>query len=202
MVLATMLPAALPAIQSGGARQVAEDPDPALGPAILLATFLAAWTVLGLAIDATMVVGRTVAARRPAARSRSRPPPYSPLRVGTSSARRSGGPSTPTRHPARRLVHPGTRSGSQNASPAPWAGVLRVGLRHAGDSIACSWALMLPMVVAGAVDPWWMAGLTGIMAYETAGRHGRRASRVAGRLLLGLAGIVLLAGWLPSFGPS
>ena len=46
-----------------------------------------------------------------------------------------------------------------------------------GGWLACfgsSWALMLLMFGEGFGNLWWMGALTGVMVYETGGRHGQR----------------------------
>ena len=73
----------------------------------------------------------------------------------------------------------------------------RHGVRLAVDGLACSWALMIAMLAVGVGGLWWMAALAGLMAYETIGHHGAQPAEVAGRLLIGAAGVVLLTGWLP-----
>jgi predicted metal-binding membrane protein len=96
------------------------------------------------------------------------------------------------RHPSDQL------DGGAGIEPgAAW-----LGFRHAIDCIACCWALMLVMFAAGFANLWWMAALTAVMAYETLGRHGQRAARAVGILMLGLAGLVVLTGWVPGFGAS
>jgi predicted metal-binding membrane protein len=80
-------------------------------------------------------------------------------------------------------------------------GGFRPGLVHARDCLGASGPLMLLMFGAGFANLWWMAGLTFLMAYETRGRHGERASAVAGFALLYLAVLALtnqgLPAWLP-----
>jgi predicted metal-binding membrane protein len=58
------------------------------------------------------------------------------------------------------------------------------GLRHGAVCLAGSWALMLLMFAQGFSSLPWMLGLTGLMAYETMGRHGDLARVLAGGALL------------------
>jgi predicted metal-binding membrane protein len=79
---------------------------------------------------------------------------------------------------------------------------VRLGLRHALDCVASSWALMLLMFAAGFANLGWMAALAALMVYETTGRHGQRAASAAGASLLALAGLVVMTGWMPGFGAT
>ena len=90
------------------------------------------------------------------------------------------------------------------ADPASSAGSLvdgaaRAGLRHGLDCLGSSWALMLLMFAEGFGSLWWMVALTAVMGYETAGRHGQRASAAVGIILL-LAALTVLSSPLPGGG--
>jgi len=74
----------------------------------------------------------------------------------------------------------------------------RLGLHHGLACLACSWALMLVMSGEGFASLPWMAALTAVMAYESAGRHGRWAASVVGAVLLLVALTVLLVSLLGS----
>jgi hypothetical protein len=63
----------------------------------------------------------------------------------------------------------------------------RHGCRHGIVCLGCCWALMLLMFAPVAATFWWMAALTALMVYERVGRHGARAARAAGVVLLGTA---------------
>jgi predicted metal-binding membrane protein len=65
----------------------------------------------------------------------------------------------------------------------------RLGLAHAADCLASSWALMLLMFAAGFANLAWMAILAAVMAYEALGRHGARFGIGVGVVLLGLSGV-------------
>ena len=52
---------------------------------------------------------------------------------------------------------------------------------------------MLLMFAEGFANLWWMVGLTGLMTYEAAGRHGQRAARAVGFSLVSLAVFLLVA---------
>jgi predicted metal-binding membrane protein len=95
---------------------------------------------------------------------------------------------TACRHPARL---------DANGAPRWWV-LVAIGFRHGLACVASTWAVMIVMVAAGLGDAWWMAALTVAMVYEAAGRHGVRMASLAGVLLLWLAALILLPGWLPA----
>ena len=66
-------------------------------------------------------------------------------------------------------------------------------LDHGLACLGSSWALMLLMFAEGFANLWWMAALTALMVYEANGRHGLRAARFAGAVLL-VAGLAVLSG--------
>jgi len=73
---------------------------------------------------------------------------------------------------------------------------VRLGISHALDCLASSWALMLVMFGSGFASVPSMAAMTLLMAYEVTGYHGQRAATIAGVLLL-LGGLWAVAGPLP-----
>jgi predicted metal-binding membrane protein len=189
MVAATMLPAALPAVRSAAAasRRV---PRPALVTTAFLLGFLAVWTVFGsLTFIAAQALERLIAAAPWLA---ARPWLLQASVVALAGAyqltpmKRSS--LAACRHPARL---------SADGAGGRWATV-GIGARHGLACLASSWALMAVMVVAGLGDLWWMAALTMVMVYEAVGRHGFRMAGGAGALLLWLAALILLPGWLPA----
>lgn len=183
MVGAMMLPASLTTLRLVERRSVgARRPGTARGT--FLVGFLLAWGVFGvLAFAADVVLHRVVDATPWLA---SRPSlieaslfalaglyQFAPLKRNSLAA---------CRHPA------GMPLAGGRSEPA-W---LRSGLDHGLDCLGSSWALMLLMFAEG-FNIWWMAGLTPLMIYEAGGRHGLRASRLAGLVLL-LAGLAVLSG--------
>ena len=76
------------------------------------------------------------------------------------------------------------------------SGAFRLGVGHGLFCLGCCWALMLVMFAAGVAVLWWMAALTALMVYEKAGRHGERLKPIAGAVLLGLAGLMVVSGIL------
>jgi len=85
--------------------------------------------------------------------------------------------------------HP--RAGALRGGGVARAGFM-VGLAHAADCVVCSWALMLLLFAAGVDNLAWMAGITGVMAYEALGRHGARVGLAFGVALLGVAGLTAI----------
>jgi predicted metal-binding membrane protein len=84
----------------------------------------------------------------------------------------------------------------------PARGGFITGLEHAIDCLGSSGGLMLLMFGAGFASLWWMAALTGLMAYEVRGRHGQLATSLAGIGLLALAAVAFLFGGLPAWGAT
>jgi predicted metal-binding membrane protein len=78
------------------------------------------------------------------------------------------------------------------------SGAFWLGFGHGVFCLGCCWALMLLMFAVGVAHVAWMAALAALMVYEKTGRHGYRAARVAGAVLLVWAAVVLAhPGWLP-----
>jgi len=87
--------------------------------------------------------------------------------------------------------HPMSRA---TTAPRPGLGAVQLGLEHGFACLGSSWALMLVMFAAGFANLWWMIALTGVMVYETTGRHGRRAASAAGIVLFSLGLLVAFSG--------
>ncbi len=71
------------------------------------------------------------------------------------------------------------------------AGAFVMGVRHGAYCVACCWALMALLFVAGVMNLLWIAGLAIVVLAERVLPGGTAVSRVVGVLLL-LAGVVLL----------
>jgi predicted metal-binding membrane protein len=70
---------------------------------------------------------------------------------------------------------------------------------HGLFCLGCCWALMLVMFATGVASLIWMAALTALMVYEKTASAGRRVVPLAGVVLLAGAALVLaLSPWLPS----
>jgi predicted metal-binding membrane protein len=193
MIAAMMLPASLPALRVF-ARASAGLSRPRLAMAAFLFAYAAVWTAYGLAaflgdvglhhlVDTTPWLGERPWLIEASVLIVAGAYQFAPLKRQRMAA---------CRHPVTRLV-PATE-----IAPGP----ARLGFRHALDCVLSTWALMLLMFAAGFANLSWMAALAAVMAYETVGRHGKRAAPLVGILLIGLAGFVALTGWMPGFGAS
>jgi predicted metal-binding membrane protein len=177
MIGAMMLPASVRALGVlGGSRLVTRS---AVAVAGFLVAYFIVWTVFGLAafigdvglhrvVDATPALAERPWLIQAATLALAGAWQLLPLRRRALEA---------CRHPKARAM---PRSGD--------AGVgFRVGLGHALDCLACSWALMLLMFAAGFANLGWMLILAAVMAYEALGRHGATFGKAVGLGLLGLA---------------
>jgi len=193
MIAAMMLPASLPAI-TGFARPSATVSRPRLGLVVFLAAFAGVWTVFGLAAFMGDVGLHTFVDRTPFLAARPWLIEASVLLLAGvyqfMPLKRRG--LAACRHPAIRAAD----------GPPTEPSAARLGIRHALDCVASSWALMLLMFAAGFANLEWMAALAALMVYETMGRHGQRAASAAGASLLVLAGLVAMTGWVPGFGAT
>ncbi len=193
MIAAMMLPASLPAIV-GFARASARLSRPRLALVTFLGAFAVAWTVFGLAAFIGDVVLHTVVDRTPFLAARPWLIEASVLVLAGlyqfMPLKRRG--LAACRHPAIGLA----------GGPPTEPGAARLGVGHALDCVASSWALMLLMFAAGFANLGWMAVLAALMVYETMGRHGQRAATAAGASLVALAALVVMTGWVPGFGAT
>ncbi|HEV2056704.1 MAG TPA: DUF2182 domain-containing protein [Methylomirabilota bacterium] len=71
------------------------------------------------------------------------------------------------------------------------AGAFVMGMRHGAYCVACCWALMALLFVAGVMNLLWVAGLAAFVLAERVLPGGPAVSRIAGTLLL-VAGVVIL----------
>ncbi len=76
------------------------------------------------------------------------------------------------------------------------AGALRLGLHHGSYCVACCWALMAIMLVVGAMNLAWMAALTLLVLGEKLAPARWKLSRAAG-LVLVLWGLAVAASLIP-----
>lgn len=87
-----------------------------------------------------------------------------------------------------RCRHPARRAGRDHADgPAAGAGAAGAFLGGWSSGLGClgsCWALMLAVFALGSPQLAWMALFGGLMLYETVGRHGALAARLAGVALL------------------
>jgi len=189
MVAATMLPASLPAMRAV-AKAVPAVARHRWHQTVFLASFVGVWTAFGgLAFAGALAVQRAVVAWPWLA---TRPWLVDATLIAFAAAYQF----TPLK---RRSLQ-----ACRNLMPTPadrWAGgpsATRLGLAHGVACVGSAGVLMLAMVVAGLGDLWWMAALTVVMVYEATGRYGEQAARAVGLLLLLLAALIVLPGWLPA----
>lgn len=71
------------------------------------------------------------------------------------------------------------------------AGAFRMGVRHGAYCVACCWALMALLFVAGVMNLLWVAVLAVFVLAERVLPGGPAVSRIAGALLV-VAGVVIL----------
>ena len=76
---------------------------------------------------------------------------------------------------------------------------LRIGLHHGLYCGGCCWALMLVLVVVGVMNIAMMAALSALILLEKLSPRGRVLARIAGVMLLVLAGVTIFA---PQFFPG
>jgi predicted metal-binding membrane protein len=190
MVVAMMLPASLPTIrlvESAGATLT----RPRHASFVFLLAFGVTWVTFGLLAFLGDMVVHHVVDTTPWLAAR-------PWLIEAGVLALAGGyqfmPSKRRSLAAcRHLADPAT------SAPSLEDGAARTGLRHGLDCLGSSWALMLLMFAEGFGSLWWMAALTGVMVYETSGRHGQRASAAVGIILL-LAALTVLSSPLPGGG--
>ncbi|HJT63141.1 MAG TPA: DUF2182 domain-containing protein [Candidatus Limnocylindria bacterium] len=182
MIAAMMLPSSLPTLRVFG-RSLPAGGGRALGG--FLVAYAGVWTLFGLAAFAGDVALHRVV--ETFSWLEARPWLLEASALGLAGAyqfsalKRRG--LAACRHPAGPALPDASR----------W-GAARHGLRHGLECVAGSWALMLLMFAVGVANPWWMAALTAVMAYEAMGRHGPRAASVIGITLLGLACLAVVSG--------
>jgi predicted metal-binding membrane protein len=70
---------------------------------------------------------------------------------------------------------------------------LRVGLHHGLYCGGCCWGLMLVLIVVGVMNVAIMAALTAVILLEKLSPHGPLLARIAGVIMLILAGVTLFA---------
>jgi predicted metal-binding membrane protein len=95
------------------------------------------------------------------------------------------------RHPSRRVAGAATSRARCGGGTRDRRAGFRVGLAHAFDCLASSWALMLLMFAVGVANLGWMASLASIMAYEALAPNGRAAGQAFAVLLLVVAALVV-----------
>ena len=187
MVVAMMLPASLPTVRTVELA-VASPARPGRIRAAFVATFIVVWLAFGLVAFTGDVVLHGLFDATPWLAAR-------PWLIEMSMLIVAGGYQFA---PVKRRSLTACRHSTDVAAAVPITtrGAARLGFH---DGLAClgsSWALMLLMFGEGFASLPWMVALTAVMAYETAGRHGRTAASAVGAVLLLVALTVLLVSLL------
>jgi predicted metal-binding membrane protein len=73
-------------------------------------------------------------------------------------------------------------------------GALVMGARHGAFCVGCCWVLMALLFVAGVMNLLWVAGIAAFVLVEKAAPAGGPLGKIAGVLLVGWGGWVLVAG--------
>jgi predicted metal-binding membrane protein len=190
MVAATMLPSSLPLIRLFTVASARQDRHGAV-LAAFLGGYVLVWTSFGVLALAGDLALHQLVHRMPWLGARPWLPAAGALALAGAfqfSALKDRCLDV-CRHPGVYLLHHYRRGVGK---------AFRLGRGHGLFCLGCCWALMLLMLAVGMANLAWMAVLAGLMAYEKAGRHGRRLAPAAGLVLLVLAVLVLAhPAWLP-----
>lgn len=184
MVLAMMLPPALPLVRTLTVLDDARGRLALLGTGALVGVWLAAGVVL-------VGLGTALALLLPAG------PRAHEVVVGVALVAAGGYQFTPIKtaclsacRTPRWFVLQYWHGGSAAVEAA------RIGAAYGAACVGCCWALMVLCVVGGAAALPSMIGLTALMAVERLTPRGRRAARTAGYVLVA-AGLAAVLGLLP-----
>ncbi len=185
MIAAMMLPTTLPLVQLF-ARITAGRPDAARLVALVIAGFLAAWFVFGLAAHAADQALRFGA-------QRSAWPLTHGWWIGVAILAGAGAfQFSALKYRCLEECH--APFGFINArwhGRAPAREAFRLGLDHGLFCVGCCWALMLVMFVVGTGSLGWMLALAAVMAAEKNLPWGRRLRAPLGIGLLAWAGAIV-----------
>ncbi len=187
MMVAMMLPSATPMVllYARVVRHNSDDADPLTNSGAFLGGYVVVWTLFSVAATA-LQWGLEQAAL------------LSPMMVSTSPA--LGGllligaaiyQWTPSKDACLRRCRAPAWFLSRHWHDGA-AGALRMGLIHGAWCLGCCWALMLLLFVGGVMNLLVIAVITIFVLLEKVAPRGRALGR-AGALLLGIAGIALLA---------
>jgi len=70
-------------------------------------------------------------------------------------------------------------------------GALQMGVRHGVYCVGCCWLLMGLLFVAGVMNLWWVAAISGLVLLEKVASAGLRIERITGLLLVVWGGCLL-----------
>jgi predicted metal-binding membrane protein len=187
MVMAMMLPTAVPMLMSATGIADARRHRRAAAPLMVLAGYLAVWIAFAILAAAAQIVLTRLALLDAAMTTAS------PLFAGAVFVAAGAYQFSPVKD----------RCVANCRQPGPFfaaaeGGGFRLGLRQGRDCVGCCWAMMLLMFSVGTMNVLWMAGLGLVMAAEKiAGTP--RLSRILGSVLLAVGAatvvVAVLARW-------
>jgi predicted metal-binding membrane protein len=183
MVLAMMLPSALPMIATYAdiAETAATKGEPVVPTAALIAGFTAVW--LGFALAAAALQGLLTVAR-------GADIPTSPLVAGGLFILSGLYQFSALKHACLTQCQRPFPFFFANWTDRPW-GVMKLGLRQGAYCVGCCWAMMLLMFAVGVMNLVWMAALGVVMAIEKMAPP--RFSRALGVALTAIGSALVLA---------
>ncbi len=187
MMVAMMLPSAAPMVllYRTVSRRLAADGDRVIPYAVFASIYLLLWMAIGVPVYAASVALMGLSLRWPAIEAAM------PFAIGgvlivagiyqLTSAKRAC---------LRRCESP--LGFLMRRFKSGYLETTRLAVAHAGYCIGCCWALMMILVVAGAMSMAWVAVITVIVFAEKALPRGWRVSRLAGVSLILLGTAVML----------
>lgn len=182
---AMMLPSAAPMIllYSGGSRQRIESGERAIPPAAFAITYVAVWLLTGVPVYLAWV-GVAGIATRWSTSGAAIPYAIAATVIATGVYQLS-----PAKHACLRQCQSPIdflmrrwRSG--------YRGSLRLAATHAAYCIGCCWALMVLLVVAGAMSLPWVLAIGLVVFAEKVLPRGERTARITGTALI-IAGVAI-----------
>lgn len=176
MVLAMMLPSALPAIRHVAVNSLRQRRTRAM--ATFAAVYIGIWVAVGAVVIALAPAWSALDGARVAAAALAIAAAWQ-LTVHKRRALRDC-------HRPSPLPPTGSRA---------TAGVARFALRNSTACVRSCWAMMLAMAVATTATTFWMVAITGLVLTEKLALKPRQATR-AGAVLLGAGSLLLAAGAL------
>jgi predicted metal-binding membrane protein len=178
MIVAMMLPTALPAVRHVAANTLRRRRPQAM--AVFAAVYLLIWVVFGALVIAVAPAWSSVDRSVVAAGALALAAAWQ-LTVHKRRAVRDCHRPSPLPPTGRRAT----------------AGVARFAWRNSTACVRSCWAMMLAMAVATTATTFWMVAITGVVLTEKLARRPRQATR-AGALLLAAGSVAVAAGALIS----
>jgi len=184
MMVAMMLPAALPALRRYRESIGAATGTPGRLTAVVGAGYFGVWTAFGAAVYPLGAALATLAMLQPAL-SRAVPTAIGAVVLIAGALQLTG-------WKARRLACCRNAPGHEGALPRDTGGAWRLGLRLGLQCAACCANLMLILLLLGVMDLRAMAVVTAAVTIERLAPDGERVARATGAAAVG-AGLLLMA---------